>query len=328
MLNRFLFLSYIMTVLILTGCERPLNLTNPDSGIPPAVPVGLKVISAYDGAVLIAWHDNTEPDFKGYNIYRRINNSAFTFLAFITNSYYFDDSLDYQTKYYYKVSALNSANRESLPADSVMAQPLNIYAPGTPATLSFNIRARNWNNQKSVYLNWNLNSEGDVSWYYVYRNLNQTFAADSSTFIGKSSVPSFTDTTNFSLYTNYYYKIRAVDKGGLQSSDSRIIHDMIFDVPAMIFPQNYALVNYFNQFAIKTLKVPADYKIVVQSNQFFDEFWSIVVHSDLINDTLYVAFTPPYLNSNVTYYWRVAAYSQNSSDPNSVSQLFQFTIKP
>lgn len=328
MLNRFSRILCIITLIILSGCERSIDLTSPDSGIPPAVPVELKVISAYDGAVLIGWQDNTEPDLKGYNVYRRINNSAFTLLAFTTNSYYFDDSLDYTTKYYYRVSALNSANRESHQSDSVIAQPLNVYAPGTPATLSFTINARNWNNQKSVYLTWSPNSEGDVAWYYVYRSLNQTFSADSSTFIGKSPLTSFTDTTSVLLYTNYYYKLKAVDKGGLQSSDSRVIHDMILDVPAIIFPQNNSLVSYFSQFAIKTLNVPADYKIVVQTNQFFDEFWNTVVHSDVINDTLYIDFTPPYLYANVTYYWRVAAYTSNSSDPNSVSPLYQFTIKP
>ena len=327
MLNRFSCLFYIMTLIILSGCERNINLVGSESGIPPAVPIGLKVFFAYDGSVFIGWHDNTEPDLIGYNVYRSKNKTGFSLLTFTTNNYYFDDSLDYYTNYYYKVSALNNGNRESLPSDSVLARPINLYAPGTPATLSFNINARNWNNQKSIYLNWNPNSEGDVAWYFVYRNLNESFPADSSTLIGKSSVANFTDTTNLILYTNYYYKIRAVDKGGLQSQESHVVHDMIFDVPAIIFPQNNAQVNFFGQFTIKTLNVPADYKIVVQTNQFFDEIWNTVVHSDLINDTLNIQFTPSYLYANIPYYWRVAAYSPNSSDPNSVSPLYQFTIK-
>ncbi|MDR3609126.1 MAG: hypothetical protein P4L27_01020 [Ignavibacteriaceae bacterium] len=328
MLNRFSGLCCIIIVIMLNGCERQLYLNNSDSGIPPAVPVGVKVVYAYDGAVFIAWQYNTEPDFKGYNVYRSINNSSFSLLAFTTNNYYFDDSLDYQTKYYYKISAINNAGRESLTCDSIMAQPLNLYPPGTPATLSFNISARNWYNQKSVYLNWNPNSEGDVAWYYVYRSINDNFTADSSTYIGKTHITNYTDTVNLSLYINYYYKLRAVDKGGLQSGDSHIVHDIIFDVPSVIFPQNNSLVSAFNQFIIKTIGVPADYKIVVQTNQFFDEFWNTVVHSTAINDTLYIDFTPASLDVNVIYYWRVAAYSQNSSDPNSVSPLYQFTIKP
>jgi hypothetical protein len=328
MLNRFTGLLYVLIIIILNGCERQLYINNSDSGIAPAVPVGLKVVYAYDGSVLIAWQYNNEPDFQAYNVYRSINNGAYTLLALTANNYYFDDSLDYQTKYYYKVSAINSSNRESLFCDSVMAQPLNLYNPAAPATSSFNISARNWNNQKSVYLSWNANSEGDVAWYYVYRSLTGSFTADSTTYIGKSHITTYTDTVNLSLYTNYYYKLRAVDKGGLQSSDSPIVHDMLFDIPEIIFPQNNSYVNVFSQFIIKTLSVPADYKIVVQTNQFFDEFWNTLVHSAILNDTLYIDFTPPFLDVNVIYYWRVAAYSQNSSDPNSVSPLYQFTLKP
>jgi fibronectin type 3 domain-containing protein len=328
MLNRFYLLLYITLVIALSGCRRDIYTNNTVTGLPPAVPVGLKVVSAYDGAVLIAWQNNMEADFSGYNVFRSINNSSFLFLTFTSNNYYFDDSLNYQLNYYYKVNAVNNAQMESLFSDSVLAQPVNLYPPAAPANLSFTISARNWEGQRSVVLTWNPNSEGDVAWYYVYKSTMDNFTADSNTFIGKSHTPNYTDTINLALYTNYYYKLRAVDKGNLQSNESRIVHDMIFDIPAVLFPPNGTQTAFFSQFAIKTLSVPANYKIVVQTNQFFDEFWSTVVSSSILNDTLNIDFTPPFLNANTTYYWRVSTYSQNSSDPNSISQLYQFTIKP
>jgi hypothetical protein len=327
MLNRFLYL-FIIICLLSAGCEREINVNNTGSGIPPAVPVGLRVDYASDGFISISWQSNPEPDLKGYNVYRSVNKSNFVLALFTTDNFYYDDSLDYQSIYSYKISAVNTSNIESRLSDSVFAKPVNLYAPTAPAQFTFNINAKNELGKKSVALSWNANQESDVAWYYVYRSTNQTFNADSSTFIGKSFIPVYTDTVNLTLYTNYYYKLRAVDKGGLQSTDSRVVQDMIYGIPDLIFPLNNSMVNYFSRFAIKTLTMPADYKIIVQTNPYFGEIWETDVNTSQVNDTLYINFTGSFLNSNVPYYWRVAAYSPNSSSPNSISPLYQFTIKP
>ncbi len=326
MIYRLLYL-FIIICLLTEGCGREIDLNTTGSGIPPAVPVGLQIEFADDGAILISWNSNPEPDLSGYNVYRSVNKGNFVFATFTTNNYYYDDSLDYQTIYSYKVSAINKSNLESKLSDSVFAKPVNLYPPAPPAQLSFNINAKNELGKKSVSLNWSPNQESDVQWYYVYRSVNSTFNSDSTTFIGKSLTPNYTDTINLVLYTNYYYKLRAVDKGGLMSSDSRIVFDMIFGIPDMVYPLNNSVVNYFSQFAIKTLPVPADYKIIVQTNQYFGEIWETDVNTAKINDTLYIDFTASFLDANVPYYWRVATYSPYSSNPNSISPLYQFTIK-
>jgi hypothetical protein len=84
----------MIACLITAGCERPDNITNPGTGIPPSVPVGLEFVYADDSEILISRHDNPVPDLKGYNVYPKINKTAFPILAFAVNDYYYDDSLD------------------------------------------------------------------------------------------------------------------------------------------------------------------------------------------------------------------------------------------
>ncbi len=48
----------------------------PVDKFPPEVPVGLTA-SAVQNTIELAWQGNTEPDLRGYNVYRSVNGSAF-----------------------------------------------------------------------------------------------------------------------------------------------------------------------------------------------------------------------------------------------------------
>ncbi len=310
---------------LLFGCERPTNITNVDDGIPPAVPSGLSVYFAGDGEVILDWLNNTEPDFKGYNIYRSTDDSVFKFIYFTKDNIFYNDTLSYDTIYYYRLTAIDIWGRESAASLTVSAQPINKYQPHIPKFV--NINARNWQNVRSVYLDWQANYDSDIKQYNIYRGTNNDFTSDSLSLVGSSVEPEFTDTTNLSLYTMYFYKIRALDKGGLLSDESSIVNDEILGVPEVIFPLDRTESQGFREFKIKAIIIPATYEIIVQDNQFFGTFWDKQFSSNVINDTISVNFNPTYLYNNRTYYWRVAVYSSNSSEPNSISKLYQFTIK-
>ncbi len=221
-------------LLFFYSCERPTNISNADDGIPPAVPSGLSVYFAGDGEIILDWQNNSEPDFDGYNIYRSTDDSIFNKIIFTKNNYFYDDTLSYDTIYFYKITAVDIWGTESAATSIVSAQPVNKNKPGTPRYLSTS--ARNWEDNRSIYLNWQANYDSDIKQYNIYRGTNINFSSDSSSLVGSSIEPEFTDTFNLNLYTIYYYKVRALDKGDLLSDESEIVNDQIVGIPEVIFP--------------------------------------------------------------------------------------------
>lgn len=327
MIVKKIFNPSLTLILMLTaGCERPTDLRTYDDGIPPAVPAGIIVYYEADGEVGIEWRRNTEADLKGYNIYRKVGDSDYTKIDSTTRNYYFDDSLEYNLTYYYKISATDIWGRESNLSNEVSAAPINKYAPQIPRGLIVN--ARNWEAQLSINLKWNFNNESDIAEYRIYRGLEPGFTPDSLTFLAATINNSFNDTSDLSFYTMYYYKLRAVDKGGLVGGISSVVGDLILEAPELIFPKNNSTVEYFQHFKIKTINIPAEYEIIVQTNFFYGIFWRKRFFTDVVNDTISVAFTTPYIEANRQYYWRVVTYTVSSEMPNSVSRLYNFTVKP
>lgn len=310
---------------LLTGCDRLTDANQKDDGIPPAVPINVQITYSSDGEILIEWNANAEADLKGYNVYRKTENTEYSFLSFTSNNYFFDDSLYYDSTYYYKVTAVDIWNEESSPSAEVHSTPLNKYKPQKPRYLYIN--ARNYVGKMSIYLSWFPSNESDIAGYNIYRSLNSSFTSDSSNLIAFSPVIEFTDTLNLKLYSDYYYKVQAVDKGGLLSDESSMISDHINEMAEMIYPPNDATVNYFSYFKIKTIKLPADYQIIVQSNEYSGEIWSSYFSSSIIDDTIDVKFNPPALYPYTNYYWRILTYTNSNSEPNSISTIYKFKVK-
>ena len=308
------------------GCERPTDNNQTDDGVPPAVPVGVQISYASDGEILIEWYPNREADLKGYNIYRKTSISEYELLAFTTKSFWFDDSLNYDETYFYKISAIDIWGKESQFSPEVSAAPINRYNPQKLRYITIN--ARNWEGKISVNLSWDPNDESDVAGYNIYRSMNSSFSADSTTFTGFTNKIEFNDTSNIQLYTNYFYKIRVIDNGGLLSDESTTLSDQVYEMAMQVFPANDSLLKYFNNLTIKTINTPAKYRIVVQTNEFFGEFWSSDFSSSSVNSNIQIKFNPSFLYPYVYYYWRVITYSNDYVEPNSISPLYKFKVKP
>lgn len=311
--------------MFIISCERPTESSAADDGLPPAVPVGLRIVFDYDGEVVLEWDTNNETDIHGYNIYRRENKTASILIAFTSDNYFFDDSLEYDSQYYYKISAVDLSGKESAATLEVLAEPKNFYPPITPRFPSIN--ARNWEGDLTIYISWEKGFESDVNQYLIYRSLDQNFSADSNSFIGESTENYFTDTTDLELETKYYYKIKAMDKGGLTSQPSDEVSDEIYDQAELIFPQDSLEVDFFDYFKIKTINKPAAYRISVMTNPYFSEYWATEFSSEVTDDTISVRFNPNYVDVNLRYYLRIAVYSV-SEQPNSISKLYNFIIVP
>ncbi|HVO75083.1 MAG TPA: hypothetical protein VMT35_13730 [Ignavibacteriaceae bacterium] len=296
-----------------------------DDGLPPAVPAGLNLYFAEDGEILIEWQYNSEPDLKGYKIYKSTNDSQFVNIAFTTDNYFLDDSLDYDSTYFYKVSAVDIWDRESSLSIEIDAKPGNKFPPDIPRNVAVN--ARNWEGDESVYLTWDPNSETDVEGYNIYRSNISPFAADSENLIGFSGTESWKDTIDLLQLTTYYYKIRAVDKGRLMSNESAEVHDQILRIPEIVYPENEGSMAYSQNFKFTAAGAPASYEVVVQSNPILGTLWEKNISSNSIGDTLEVEFDYPYVENNKEYYWRVASYS-GSTEPNSITKVHKFKFRP
>lgn len=317
---------FLIIFILFYGCDRLTQTDTPEDNLPPAQPQNLSIYSAYDGVIVIQWDNNTEPDLTGYIIYRSVGDTSdFNKLTSTQSNFYVDDSLEYNTEYFYRISATDRNNRESSKSKVVSAKPVNKYRPLNPLYLEIN--ARNWDNDVSIVLFWQQAEETDVIGYNIYRSDQANFNADSSSLLAFSPVNNFTDKNNLEFYKNYYYKIKAVDQGHQLSDPSTEVTDLIFEIPEMISPPNNSTTEYFDNFLLKAVKHPATYKIILQTNQYFDEIWSKEMYSIVLDDTIAILFDASYIYSGRKYYWRVATYSGFSSEPNSISELHSFTIK-
>ncbi len=320
----FKYLSLLLLVVV-QACTRPVEINNSDNNIPPAVPTNVSIFESFDGEIGIEWQDNAESDLKGFNIFRRTDSTNYKLIKFTNNNYIIDDSLNYNTTYFYEISAVNNSNLESSRSAEVSSTPKNIYKPYPVRNVTIN--ARNWEDTISIYLNWIPSGETDISGYNIYKSTSPSYTANSLTVIAFTKNTYYSDTSGLELYTNYYYKVRAVDNGGLISDESPAFNDEIFGIPEVIYPGNNASLSSLRSFLITTLKVPATYQIIVQSNEFFGEIWNNTVSTSKINDTLSINFNPAYIYPDKYYYWRIVTFSQDISEPNSISGLYKFIIK-
>lgn len=324
-INKTAFIFFLLTVFIKSGCERLTSVDVTDDGLPPAVPSGVKILYAGEGEIYIDWQPNVEPDLKEYLLYRRTNKTNFIQIDQVQRSSYRDDSLNYNEIYYYKIAAVDNYGRQSELSTEVFAQPKNYKPPREPRFLTIN--GRNWEGNKSVFISWQPNIETDVEAYFIYRDTIAGFIVDSSKFISFSQYTFYDDTSAKDIYTQYFYKVRAVDRGGLISNESEEVSDYILEIAKQIFPADDSIIDYFLYFEIEAISIPADYEIVLQNNPFFGEVWRKRIFSSSINATVKIQFDSYIPDLSSTYYWRVITYSQNNSVPNSISSLNSFNFK-
>ena len=85
----------------------------PEDKFPPAVPERLSAIPAPQ-SIELSWTRNTEMDFRGYNIFRSVDNGPFdTYASLIEAPTFSDSKVEAGKKYRYAVSAVDLTGNES-----------------------------------------------------------------------------------------------------------------------------------------------------------------------------------------------------------------------
>lgn len=321
--SRFILIA--LTSMFITSCERPVDSGYIDDGIPPSAPMGLGVYYASDGTIEIVWRTNPEKDVSYYLIERSIGDtSAFTILDSTFSDYFIDDSLNYDELYFYRIRAVDRSSLQSPFSSHVSARPVNRYKPRTPVGLL--VLGRNWET-KMIYIAWKLSYESDISHYLLFRGSTPAFTPDSSHKIAVLSGFEYYDTSALLLNSTYYYKLFAVDKGGLYSDLPAEGSDVLLGKPEPLFPADNSVIPASFRFRIKTVGRPCTYKLVIQSSPFYGEIWSVSFFSDVMNDTIEVQPGLYYLEYGRRYYWQVFSYTGSEVVPNSVSEIRSFSLR-
>jgi hypothetical protein len=88
-------------------------MITPVDEFPPAVPAALTAEPGA-GTIELAWDRNAEPDFRGYNIYRSMENMPFEKIASLIEApAYSDRNVEAGKRYRYEVSAVDQTGNES-----------------------------------------------------------------------------------------------------------------------------------------------------------------------------------------------------------------------
>ncbi|MBL1214759.1 MAG: hypothetical protein HND52_15480 [Ignavibacteriae bacterium] len=325
---KFKQILILLLISIMIGCDRDsINTPLKDDGVPPNPPSGLNVWRARDGQVGIEWFRNTEAGTKGYNIYRSINDTIkFMLLAYTNDDFFLDTGLEYDSTYYYKLTSIDIFDNEGKFSPTVFAKPENYFKPITP--FDSRINARNWNDSIYIYLSWVPTGDTDIKQYNIYRDTIPNFEIAAEKLHDSTYQINYSDTSNIQLLIKYYYKVTAVDKGNLQSEPTRELTDIIFNKPKIIFPENNAEISFLSALEIELISEPADYKIVIQKNEFFDIIREINFSTDEVDVNRTIPISNIVLESYRYYYWRVITYSNSSSEPNSFTDINNFKIVP
>ena len=192
-----LLLSSTVLLPWLAGCGG--YVSSSGSGSAPLTPTGLAA-AATNAQVNLTW--NTSSGATGYYVKRSTSSASETQIAAPSTTAYTDNAVTNGTKYYYLVSAVNSAG-ESANSAEVSATPT---APITPPAVPTGLQASAGSAQ--VNLTWNV-SAGATS-YHVKRS---TTAGSGYTQIGAPTTANFAD-SGLTNGTTYYYVVTAVNTAG------------------------------------------------------------------------------------------------------------------
>ncbi|NOZ03250.1 MAG: hypothetical protein GXO92_01385 [FCB group bacterium] len=148
-----LLVIIFFTMLLIPGCPDVV-----EDPYPPAKPVlvekshpedwveqGIDADNAGKDRIVLMWRPNTEDDLSGYIVYRADStaDNEFRPIAMIdlfqnieTDTMYYDDSLSTYVRYFYYLTAVDLAENESRPSDTVSYLLLNSPLPHAPVNES------------------------------------------------------------------------------------------------------------------------------------------------------------------------------------------------
>ncbi len=179
----------------------------------PAAPSGLAASASSSSAIGLSWTDNATNE-TGYYVQRSIDGTNFSQIASLGAgaTSYSDTGLAAATKYYYRVSAYNSAGASAFSVvASATTQAATVVVPAAPSGL-----AAAASSSSTIGLTWTDNATNETG-YYVERSTDGTnFSQIASLGAGATSYSS----TGLTAATKYYYRVDAYNSAGASAYTS------------------------------------------------------------------------------------------------------------
>ncbi|WP_337062108.1 pectinesterase family protein [Kineococcus sp. G2] len=211
-----------------TGAHTAATAVLPDTAAPAAVR-SLKAKASTSG-VALSWSKSSEKDLAEYRVYRSATaDGEFTLTGTTTSAKFTDTTAPAGVFSYYRVTAVDRSDNESLPA-AVSVLRTDRVAPAAPAGLTATTAP------EGIALDWADSAEADLAGYVVQRatGTGTTFDTLTATALTASE---FTDTTAVPG-TAYTYRVRAADRSGNLSEPGTGVPAQLPDTTAPAAPQD------------------------------------------------------------------------------------------
>ncbi len=317
--------SAIAALLLFSGCQKLSSIPTAEDNFIIVPPINLFVLSAHDASVYLQWSGVGAVGFSYYNIYYGTDKAHLNFEAQSYTNLFYVDSLNYNSTYYFEVTAVYANGAESGPSNIVSAKPINYFAPTQPSGLV--VLGHNDNQGRYMTVAWSPNFDGDLAGYELYRGTTGSFQPDTTrltNLVATLTTVSYIDTTNLALGTEYYYKVIAFDFAHWRSIPSSPDSDIILRRPIPSSPSDGATLsaNGILTFTYSQVPYASGYILYVSSSENGGDVYTATVPAG-VNSVTYAGTS---LNFNQQYFWHVAAYSKYSDTPNSVSNVYSFIL--
>lgn len=272
----------------------------------------IEAISNYPRKVKIIWNPHQDTRVIGYVIEKKKENGQWSKLADINSRLlveYLDTGLEDNASYEYRVFAYNTNKTYSLPSKSVKATTKPKPTPITNFTATLNI-------PKQIALKWDPHPNPEVTQYTLLRS-----SFESNFFSKLATLPSGTTTYQDAIKDDgkqYYYKITATDKDGIESLETGPILGATLGIPStptITYAQiegNSAVLRWTPQD-----DRAKEYIVYKKDSRFFGETLRY-------NKVL----TPEFIDNEVIpgekYYYRVSAVDENGLESKQTQEIMLF----
>jgi len=319
---RFLSLccALLAGALVVSGCGSSTGNTKVDL-TPPPVPTDLLIRQIGNGSVTLEWAPVSDPGLRGYHVYWQGGATVDTLKAnrrFTAANTLTISDLDYETTYSFAVSSIDQSNNESALSVSRSGTPYNTTPPLPPEGVD--LVAENIDFPR-ITLYWIENTEPDIARYDIYRALSVSGLSDSTNRVAKVTQNNFID-TGVQVGTIYYYRVKAVDKGGRESPPSAFVSDAVLQKVTLLSPINFTYVGLNPILTWEAVAGARKYNVVITTSRIGGEIWNVEVDGA----TTKIAYSGnTKLISGNTYWWKVGAISNR--EINSVSDTGSFVVQ-